>query len=292
MTPSIQPKDATLGAVVTTIDLAHLNDATWSIVEDAFIEYGVLIFPGQHLDDDEQVAFMSRFGDLEIVLTHISNVGSDNRVISDDEVRYWILRGNEQWHIDSSFKPLSAKASCLSAITVPEAGGDTQWADMSAAYDALDDQTRGRIEGLSALHSIHYSHERLGQPPYTGDEYGFHVHGAPLRPLVKTHPVTRRKSLFIGRHAYGIPGMTEAESAALLAELLDFAARPLRTTGHHWQPGDLAIWDNRRVLHRVLPYDYTEARVMRHTRVAGDPVSELAGTLPDVRARAYDPTAA
>jgi alpha-ketoglutarate-dependent taurine dioxygenase len=87
------------------------------------------------------------------------------------------------------------------------------------------------------------------------------------------------------RHAYGIPGMTEAESAALLAELLDFAARPPRTTGHHWQPGDLAIWDNRRVLHRVLPYDYTEARVMRHTRVAGDPVSELAGTLPDVRAK-------
>jgi hypothetical protein len=123
MTPSIQPKDATLGAVVTNIDLAHLNDPTWSIVEDAFIEYGVLIFPGQHLDDDEQVAFMSRFGDLEIVLTHISNVGSDNRVISDDEVRYWILRGNEQWHIDSSFKPLSAKASCLSAITAPEAGG-------------------------------------------------------------------------------------------------------------------------------------------------------------------------
>ena len=79
--------------------------------------------------------------------------------------------------------------------------------------------------------------------------------------------------------------MSEAESAALLAELLDFAARPPRTTGHHWQPGDLAIWDNRRVLHRVLPYDYTEARVMRHTRVAGDPVSELAGTLPDVRAK-------
>ncbi len=292
MTPSIQPKDATLGAVVTNIDLAHLNDTTWSIVEDAFIEYGVLIFPSQHLADDEQVAFASRFGDLEIVLSQISNARSDDTVIGDDELRYWILRGNERWHIDSSFKPLSAKASCLTAITVPDVGGDTQWADMRAGYDALDDQTRDRIEGLCALHSNYYSHEMLKHPPHALEGYGFHTHGAPLRPLIKTHPVTRRKSLFIGRHAYGIPGMTEAASAALLEELLDFAARPPRTTGHHWQPGDLAIWDNRRVLHRVLPYDYAQARVMRHTRVAGDPVSELAGTLPDVRASAYDPTTA
>jgi alpha-ketoglutarate-dependent taurine dioxygenase len=277
MTPSIQPKDATLGAVVTDVDLAHLNDATWAIVENAFSEYGVLIFPGQHLTDEEQVAFASRFGDLEIVLSPISNAGSDNTVVGDDELRYWILRGNEQWHIDSSFKPLSAKASCLTAVTVPAAGGDTQWADMRAGYDALDDQTRRRIEGLCALHSIHYSHEKLGQPRYTGGEYGFHVHGAPLRPLVKTHPVTRRKSLFIGRHAYGIPGLDPAASERLLDELLEFACRPPRILSHRWDPGDLVVWDNRRVLHRARPFDRSRPRVMRHTRVSGDPATELAG---------------
>lgn len=107
MTPSIQPKDATLGAVVTNIDLAHLNDATWSIVEDAFIEYGVLIFPNQHLTDDEQVAFASRFGELEIVLSHISNARSDHTVIGDDELRYWILRGNELAHRQLVQTPVS-----------------------------------------------------------------------------------------------------------------------------------------------------------------------------------------
>jgi len=129
----------------------------------------------------------------------------------------------------------------------------------------------------------------LGQVPRTGDGYGFHTKGAPLRPLVKTHPETSRKSLYIGRHAYGIPGMTEEQSEKLLAELIDLAAQPPRVTEHHWQLGDLAIWDNRRVLHRVAPYDYSQPRVMRHTRVAGNPATELAGTLPDVRATTYQP---
>ncbi|MEE8041196.1 MAG: TauD/TfdA family dioxygenase [Pseudomonadales bacterium] len=289
MIPTIQPKDATLGATITDIDLANLDDATWQIVEDAFLAYGVLIFPGQHLSDDEQVAFASRFGDLEHVLAPITNKGPDGSILADDEHRYWILRGNERWHIDSSFMPLAAKASCLTAMAVPDSGGETQWADMRAGYEALGDAMKNRVDALSALHSNYYSHEKLGQYAETGDGYGFHTHGAPLRPLAKVHPVTGRKSLYIGRHAYGIPGMTEAESDAFLTELVEFAARPPRTTAHRWQPGDIAIWDNRCVLHRVQPYDYSQARVMRHTRVAGDPVSELAQTHPDVRATTYEP---
>ena len=174
-------------------------------------------------------------------------------------------------------------------MAVPNAGGETQWADMRAGFDVLPNETKRRVEGLCALHSNYYSHEMLGQVPRTGDGYGFHTNGAPLRPLVKTHPETDRKSLYIGRHAYGIPGITEARSEKLLAELLDLAAQFPRVTDHHWQPGDLAIWDNRRVLHRVAPYDYSQPRVMRHTRVAGDPASELAGTLPDIRATPYQP---
>jgi len=286
---TIEPKDATLGATITGIDLAQLDHASWETVRQAFLEFGVLIFPGQMLSDDAQIAFASRFGELETELAAISNERADGKIVDDNDLPYWILRGNERWHIDSSFKPLAAKASCLTAMAVPNAGDETQWADMRAGFDVLPNETKRRVEGLCALHSNYYSHEMLGQVPRTGDGYGFHTNGAPLRPLVKTHPETNRKSLYIGRHAYGIPGITEARSEKLLAELLDLAAQSPRVTDHHWQPGDLAIWDNRRVLHRVAPYDYSQPRVMRHTRVAGDPASELAGTLPDIRATTYQP---
>ena len=286
---TIEPKDATLGATITGIDLAQLDNASWEGVRQAFPEFGVLIFPAQMLSDDAQIAFASRFGELETELAAISNERADGEIVDDNDLPYWILRGNERWHIDSSFKPLAAKASCLTAMAVPEAGGETQWADMRAGYDVLTNEMKQRVEGLCALHSNYYSHEMLGQVPRTGDGYGFHTKGAPLRPLVKTHPETDRKSLYIGRHAYGIPGITEAQSEKLLAELLDLAAQSPRVTEHRWQPGDLAIWDNRRVLHRVAPYDYSQPRVMRHTRVAGNPASELAGTLPDIRATTYQP---
>ncbi|MEC9252711.1 MAG: TauD/TfdA family dioxygenase [Pseudomonadota bacterium] len=289
MSITIEPKDATLGASITGIDLAQLDDASWDIVKQAFLEFGVLIFPTQALSDDAQIAFASRFGELETELAAISNERANGEVVDDNDLPYWILRGNERWHIYRSFKPLAAKASCLTARAVPESGGETQWADMRAGYDALTDETKQRIDGLCALHSNYYSHEMLGQVPRTGDGYGFHTKGAPLRPLVKTHPETNRKSLYIGRHAYGIPGITEEQSEKLLAELIDLAAQPPRVTEHHWQLGDLAIWDNRRVLHRVAPYDYSQPRVMRHTRVAGNPATELAGTLPDVRATMYQP---
>ena len=289
MSITIEPKDATLGATITGIDLAQLDHANWKTVRQAFLEFGVLIFPGQKLSDDAQIAFASRFGELETELAAISNERADGEIVDDNDLPYWILRGNERWHIDSSFKPLAAKASCLTAMAVPNAGGETQWADMRAGYDVLTNEMKQRVEGLCALHSNYYSHEMLGQVPRTGDGYGFHTKGAPLRPLVKTHPETDRKSLYIGRHAYGIPGITEAQSEELLAELLELAAQSPRVTEHHWQPGDLAIWDNRRVLHRVAPYDYSQPRVMRHTRVAGDPASELAGTLPDIRATTYQP---
>ncbi|MEM7018086.1 MAG: TauD/TfdA family dioxygenase, partial [Pseudomonadota bacterium] len=287
--PNVQPTDAALGATINDIDLANLDETGWKLVDEAFHQYGVLIFPGQHLSDEAQVAFALRFGALETKLANISNKRADDSVVDEGNLRYWILRGNERWHSDSSFMPLSAKASMLTAMAIPEVGGETEWADMRAGYEALDEEMRGRIEGLCALHSNYYSHEMLGQKPETDGQYGFHTKGAPLRPLVKTHPVTRRKSLFIGRHAYGIPGMSDEESAALLTELLEIAAQPPRVIGHQWEIGDLVVWDNRCILHRVQPYDYSQKRIMRHTRVAGDPISELAGTLPDIRSTTYDP---
>jgi alpha-ketoglutarate-dependent taurine dioxygenase len=297
MPPHIEPIDATLGAVVTGVALARMDDATWTAVEQAFHRHALLVFPGQHLTEQEQVAFARRFGEIELLAPDpeqkavaISNQRPDGSVMGPDEHRFKSLRGNEGWHTDSSYMPLAAKASVLSAQVVPSAGGETEWADMRAAYDALDEPTRRRIAGLSAHHSLYHSQAKIGHIVQPGAGYGYHTKGAPLRPLVKVHPVTGRPSLFIGRHAYGIPGLDEAESEKLLADLVDFACRPPRTYAHRWAPGDVVIWDNRCVLHRARPYDYREARVMRHTRVAGDPATELALTDRDERAGAYEPS--
>jgi len=296
MQPTITPTDATLGATITDIDLATMGEATWQCVEDAFHQYGVLVFPGQNLSEDAQIAFASRFGDIEFLrdtddkAISITNTTNDGTVVEPGEYRFKVLHGNEGWHTDSSYMPLAAKASVLSAQVVPSEGGETEWADMRAAYDDLDDATKDRIEDLSAYHSLYQSQAKIGYEIETGSGYGYHTKGAPLRPLVKTHPVTGRKSLFIGRHAYRIPGLDDAEAQQLLDELADFACQPPRTFGHKWRPGDVIIWDNRCVLHRARPYDKTQPRSLRHVRVAGDPATELATTGLDERAAAFEPS--
>jgi len=148
---------------------------------------------------------------------------------------------------------------------------------MRAAYDALSEGLKDRIAGLSAYHSYFYSQAQIGHNVEVGAGYGFDAGPSPLRPLVKIHPETGRPALFIGRHAHGIPGMEPEESKKLLDDLLSFACQSPRTYEHRWHPGDLVVWDNRCVLHRARPYDHhQEARVMRHTRIAGDPASEMA----------------
>ena len=294
---TITPTGATLGATVTGIDLANLDRAGWKIMENAFHEYGVLIFPGQALTDDAQIGFANRFGDIELLTADpekkavpISNQRPDGDVMGADEFRYKALRGNEGWHTDSSYMPLAAKASVLSALQVPSAGGETEWADMRAAYDELDAAMKQRLETLSAYHSLYYSQSRIGHLVETGAGYGYHTKGAPLRSMIKVHPVTKRKALYIGRHAYAVVGLSEDESRTLLNDLLSFACQSPRTHAHRWQPGDLVIWDNRCVMHRARPYDYHEVRRMRHTRVAGDPATELATTVRDERASGFVPT--
>jgi alpha-ketoglutarate-dependent taurine dioxygenase len=277
----IEPTDATLGAHVTGVALSALSDPEWQAIQAAFHEFALLVFPEQHLDRAEQVAFARRFGEIEHLYgdsgaVPITNQRSDGSLMRDEELPMQIMRGNEGWHTDSSYMPLSAKASMLSAQVVPPSGGQTEWADMRAAHDALDAPTRGRIAGLRAHHSIRESQARIGHREDTAGGYGFDVADPPLRPLVKVHPVTGRPALFIGRHAYGIPGLAPEESSRLLDELLAFACQEPRTYALSWRPGDLAVWDNRCVLHRARPYDHADVRRMRHTRIAGDPASERA----------------
>jgi alpha-ketoglutarate-dependent taurine dioxygenase len=280
MAQRIEPSGATLGAVVHGVRLAALTAGDWHAIEAAFHEHAVLIFPGQHLRAGEQVEFARRFGEIEHIVPSrdtvpISNRRADGTLYADDEGPMHILRGNEGWHTDSSYMPLAAKASVLSAEVVPSRGGETEWADMRAAYTALAPATRARIATLRAYHSIRYSQARLGMTNQ-GIGYGFAVEKPPLRPLVKLHPVTGRPSLFIGRHAYGIPGLAPEESERLLDSLVEEACQPPRILRHVWSPGDVAIWDNRCVLHRARPWDHAEPRVLHHTRIAGDPRSEAA----------------
>ena len=278
----VQPLDASFGAVVTGLKLTTLDPGAFARLQETWLEYALLIFPDQHLSNEEQVAFAERLGDLEFALVPISNVRKDGTVRSEDEDDEVIkvLKGNQGWHCDSTYMPVQAKGAVFTAHIVPSAGGETGWADMRAGYDALDEATRTRIASLSAYHSLYYSQAKLGHVPKKGSEYsyGFHDQDPPLRPLVKTHPETGRRSLLIGRHAYGIPGMEPDESERLLEELVDFACQPPRTYHHTWTPGDAVLWDNRCLLHRGLPWDMSEPRVMYHARLAGNPTTEFAAS--------------
>src|SRR3954451_2351604 len=156
------PLDATLGATVTEVALTALEDTEWRAIEAAFHEHALLVFPGQHLSTEAQVAFARRFGDIEVLYpgydaVPISTTDGDGRVLDLESPVMQVVRGNQGWHTDSTYMPVSARASVLSARVVPARGGETEWADMRAAYDALDDATRERVGSLCAHHSIAYS---------------------------------------------------------------------------------------------------------------------------------------
>ena len=277
----VEPLDASFGAVVTGLRLADLDDDGFAALYRAWLDHALLIFPGQHLTREQQIAFARRFGAPEFEIAPISNVRGDGSVRpadgGDDVVN--ILKGNMGWHCDSTYMPVQAKGAVFTAHVVPDEGGETGWADMRAAYDALDPATQVRIAPLSAYHSLRYSQAKLGHEHKPGSAYsgyGMTVEEPPLRPLVKVHPETGRRCLMVGRHAFGIPGLAADESERLLDDLADFACQPPRVYHHAWTPGDAVVWDNRSLMHRACPWDMTQPRVMYHSRIAGDPVSEFA----------------
>lgn len=273
--------DKVFGATVTGVSLGRLTDEDFATVHAAFLDHGFLLFPDQFLSDEENVAFGRRFGELEFAAAPMSNQerredGSLGKVYAIDTQRMRTNVGNEAWHTDSTYKPISSKCAMLSAVVVPEADGETELADLRAGYAALDQATKDRITGLAAYHSTQYSQANdVGDfPPQDSGIY----HGeAYLRPLVKVHPETGVPNLFVGRHAFGIPGLARAESRRLIRSLVDFVVSdPARVYTHRWRPGDTLLWDNRAIAHRARPYEYGEPRVLIGTRVAGEPESELA----------------
>jgi len=271
-------EEASFGARVTGLKLAALTNEAFDALYQTWLKYALLIFPDQHLTREEQVSFARRFGRLESEMDLITNLDEHGKVRQDDDTddTVKLLKGNLDWHCDSTYKTVQAKGAVFSACVVPKQGGGTAFADMRAAYDALDAATKTLIAPLRAYHSIHYSQGRLGFELKEGEyaAYGRSEVGEPLRPLVKVHPETGRKCLMIGRHAHAIPGMSEIDSEGLLQRLADFAIQPPRVYEHVWQPGDVVAWDNRALMHCARPWDMREPRVMLNSRIAGDAATE------------------
>ena len=270
------------GAVVKDVELRSVSDSDFSNIHAALLEYGFLVFPSQFLTKNENISFGERFGPLEFAATPFSNAesgkeGSYSKIIDLQTQRMRINLGNEAWHTDSTYKPISSKCALLSAVRVPEQGGETELADARAGYAALSESMRDYIKTLSAYHSTQFSQANdLGDFPIINQDTNFHGE-AYLRPLVKTHPETGIRSLFVARHAFGIPGLSRLESRELLKKLIEsVVSDQSRVYRHSWQVGDTLLWDNRCLLHRAMPYDYAKTRVLFGTRVEGDPESELA----------------
>ncbi|MDD9875971.1 MAG: TauD/TfdA family dioxygenase [Magnetovibrio sp.] len=286
MAVRVTPIHGDFVARVTGVDLTRpLDDATFADVEAAFETFGVVVFPDQDIGDDQQIAFSERFGPLEPsvrrhreravanpLISDISNVGPDGGILAADSEAMSYNRGNQLWHSDSSFKRVPSKASLLSAREIPPAAGETEFADMRAAWEALAPEMQARIEGLVAEHSLAYSRATMG---YDAGSTFFDVEKQEVPPvpqaMVRTSPVTGRKSLYVGSHASHIRGMDREAGRALLDTLLAHAAEDRFVHAHAWSVGDLVMWDNRCVNHRGRPWDAGKyRRIMRRTTVAGE----------------------
>ena len=288
----VTPVQGDFVAVVDNVDLAYpLNDDEFAAVEMAFETYGVIVFPAQDITDDQQIAFSRRFGPLEpsvrrhrnravsnVFLSDISNVGSDGQIMAEKSEAMSYNRGNQLWHSDSSFKEIPSKASLLSAREVPPSGGETEFADMRAAWDTLSAEKQVEISDLVAQHSLAYSRATMG---YDAGEKFMDVEKSEVppvpQPLIRVSPVTGRKSLYVGSHAAYVDGMDRDAGRTLLDGLLAHAAEDRFIYIHNWAAFDLVMWDNRCINHRGRPWESQKhRRVMRRTTIGGDGFDEAA----------------
>lgn len=285
---AIDPARPDFAAEVSGIDIARPASASdIAAIEVGIARFAVLVFRDQRIDDDQQVAFSRHFGPLEeatgdlrplperrlpMALNDISNLDPSGRVMARDDRRRLFALGNMLWHSDSSFKAAPARYSLLSARVIPASGGNTEFADMRAAYDALDDATRAMVADLVCEHSQLYSRGALGFTDFTEEE---RRQCAPVKQrLVRRHPVSGRKSLFLSAHIGAIDGMPVPEARMLIRDLTEHATQRQFVYVHVWRPFDLVMWDNRATMHRARRYDPTEVRDMRRTTVS-DEVSTL-----------------
>jgi alpha-ketoglutarate-dependent 2,4-dichlorophenoxyacetate dioxygenase len=286
MAISIQPIHPGFAAEVTGVDCCKpLSPAETASIEAGMDQSAVLVFHDQPLTDQQQIDFTRHFGELEGYNTpgHIrkqhdsrlgagiadfSNLDKSGKIMSDQD-RVWFFKlGDRLWHSDSSFRPIPARYSLLSGRVLPSWGADTEFADMRAAYDALDARTKNEVEDLVCEHSLMFSREAIGFAEFTPEEREAF---RPVRQrLVRIHPVTGRKSLFLSSHAGTILGWTIPEARVFLRDLTEFATQERFVYSHRWRVGDLVIWDNRTTMHRARRFDRSEIRDVRRTTLAGD----------------------
>jgi alpha-ketoglutarate-dependent 2,4-dichlorophenoxyacetate dioxygenase len=270
MTVVVSPLTPGFGAEIAGIDLRRpLDEGHFEIVEDALNRFSVLVFVEQELSDEQQVDFSKLFGPLETSVTNIrrdtkprlsrpelaevSNLDENNELLGADDRRRMYNLGNQLWHTDSSFKRVPARASLLYARTVPPYGGCTEFADLRAAYDSLPEDTKRKLEGLVAEHSIFCSRAKTGFANFSQEERD----QLPPVPqvVVRTHPGSKRRTLYIASHADHIIGWPLEEGRKLLAELIAHATQRQFVYTHRWRVNDLVMWDDRCTMHRGRPFD-------------------------------------
>ena len=289
MALTIEPINPYFGARVGGISIRDgVDEETFAAIAATFEEHSVLVFAGQPVTDDEQVAFTERFGPLEPTIAGVVGTGSKvvrvSNMLPDGTLKEpggrlsLFGRANGFWHTDSSFRSCPAKASMLSARLIPEQGGDTEFASTRAAFEALDPARQADLVEMVAVHSLAFSRRKLSPDAISPEQE------AALPPveqaLVRTNPVTGRKSLLIGAHVEDILGMVHEEAQALLAELLELATQPRFCYRHRWTVGDIVMWDNRAVLHRGHDYDEVNSkRLLIRTTLAGDGPTAADGQL-------------
>jgi alpha-ketoglutarate-dependent 2,4-dichlorophenoxyacetate dioxygenase len=291
-----RPLQSCFGVELVGVDVRKVDDAMFAEIVAAFEEHSVLLFRGQQIGDEEQIAFTRRFGPLETTIrtinsvakvapeiSYLANVDAEDQLIPRGDKRNLFNAGNQMWHSDSSFKRVPAHASLLAAREVPPEGGETEFASMRVGYERLPEATKQFLEGKVAIHSFVYSRGLVSDGLMPPD------HAAQVPPvpqaLVRANPRNGRKAFFVGSHACEIVGMPTDEARALLRRLLDLATEPDVVYTHRWRPGDMVMWDNRCVLHRGRPWDETiYRRVMHRTTVAGD-----GPTAPDVAEATVSP---
>jgi len=284
---AVTPLHPLFVAKITAVDLSKpIDKDLHREIERVMDAYAVCVLPGQHLEDEEQIAFSRFYGPLEVSpgigrspetappdarirlreIFDISNLDQNGSVLGADNARSSFMLGNQLWHTDSSFRQESASWSMLHAKVIPTAGGDTEFADTRAAYDALPDAMKRRLDGLVAEHSLWHSRAAFGGYLPTEDERKSYP--AARHKVVRRHPGSGRNALYIASHASHIIGMPIEEGQALLGELMGFATQPQFVYRHKWQVGDLVIWDNRCTMHRATPFDAADhVRELRRTTI-------------------------
>lgn len=286
MSFTFRPLHPLFAAEVSRCDLREVHaTADLESIRHGMHTYGVLVFRAQHLDDASQLAFAERFdGALHAktgasalganrfgneALTDISNLDADGTLLARDDRRRAYGLANRLWHTDASFVEPPGRYSLLSARTLPRAGADTEFADMRAAWDALPETQQAMLLGLQAHHSIAYSREVLGFT-FSPEEATLLV--GVVQPLVRTNPVSGRRSLYLAAHASHIVGWPLPEGRLLLRDLMEHATQPQFVFRHRWQDGDLVIWDNLATMHRARPFDdLHEPRDLRRVTTLGLP---------------------